>query len=315
MLSTSPGSFNPVNPGDSRPPPIKRSRRGPTLVDLLVLTLVIAALGYIGYRVNSVLVYQWDWSSIPGYFFRRDPKTGNWIANLLIKGLLTTLRIAFWGMIIATLLGILIAFARTSRRLLPRLIGWAYVGFIRNIPAVPFLFLFYFFITTQLMPLFGIEKFVTQASPAMRGVLQILFGDLALIQNFAAGVLALSLMMAAYIAEIIRAGIESIPRGQYEAGYTVGLSRLQITWYVVLPQAVQRVIPPLTGQLITLIKDSSLVALISIQELSFLAMEIAISERRFFEVWIATGCIYFVICFSLALLMRRLERRSDQNLR
>lgn len=315
MLSTVPGNFNPANAPDSRPPPIKRRRSGPTLVDLLVLLIVAAAASYIGYRVNSVLVYQWDWSSIPGYFFRRDPKTGNWVANLLIKGLLTTLRIAFWGMIVATLLGVLIAFARTSRRLLPRLIGWAYVGFIRNIPAVPFLFLFYFFITTQLMPMFGIEKLVTQASPGVRGVLQVLFGDLALIQNFAAGVLALSLMMAAYIAEIIRAGIESIPKGQYEAGYTVGLSRLQITWYVVLPQAVQRVIPPLTGQLITLIKDSSLVALISIQELSFLAMEIAISERRFFEVWIATGCIYFVICFSLALLMRRLERRSDQNLR
>lgn len=280
-----------------------------------MFAVVLVVVAYVGYRVNSVLVYQWDWSAIPGYFFRRDPKTGGWVANLLIKGLLTTLRIAVWGMIIATLLGVLIALARTSRRLLPRLIGWAYVGFIRNLPAVPFLFLFYFFITTQLMPMFGIDRFVMKASPATRSVLQLMFGDLALIQNFGAGVMALALMMAAYIAEIVRAGIESIPKGQYEAGYTVGLSRLQITWYVVLPQAVQRVIPPLTGQLITLIKDSSLVALISIQELSFLAMEIAISERRFFEVWIATGCIYFVICYSLALLMRRLERRADPSTR
>lgn len=302
-------------PPNSRPPPQRRRRVGPTPLDFAVLAAVLAVIGYIGFRVTSVLVYEWDWSAIPGYFFRRDAKTGEWVANLLIKGLATTLRIAFWGMLIATALGVVLAVARTSRRLLPRLIGWAYVGFVRNIPAVPFLFLFYFFITTQLMPMLGIDKWASKAAPGTRTVLQLLFGDLALLQNFAAGVLALSLMMAAYIAEIIRAGIESIAKGQYEAGYTVGLSRWQITWFIVLPQAVQRVVPPLTGQFITLIKDSSLVALISIQELSFLAMEIAISERRFFEVWIVTGLMYFCVCFSLSLLMRRLERRAALHLR
>ena len=90
-------------------------------------------------------------------------------------------------------------------------------------------------------------------------------------------------MSAAYIAEIVRAGIQSIPKGQIEAGRTIGLSSLKIMRYVVLPQAIQKVIPPLAGQFITLIKDSSLVALISIQELSFLAMEIAISEQRFLK--------------------------------
>ena len=296
---------------DERRPRWGRKRRpGPTVLDFAVLAAVLAVIGYVGYRVNSVLVYQWDWSSIPGYFFRRDPKSGEWVANLLIKGLATTVRIAFWGMVISTIVGVLLAFARTARRLLPRLVGWAYVGFIRNIPPVPFLFLFYFFISTQLMPVLGIDRVLAQVSPSTRSVLQVLFGDVALIPNFASGVICLSLMMAAYIAEIVRAGIESIPKGQYEAGYTLGLSRLQIAWDIVLPQAVQRVVPPLTGQLITLIKDSSLLALISIQELSFLAMEIAISERRFFEVWIVTGLMYFVICYSLASLMRRLERRA-----
>lgn len=295
---------------DSRPPPParRRTRIGP--LDALIVSLVVAAIAYVGYRVNSVLVYQWDWSAIPGYFLRYDADTGTWVINLLLKGLATTLRIAFWGMLIATVLGIALAFARTSTRLLPRLIGWAYVGFIRNIPPVPFLFLFYFFISSQLMPALGIDALVSNASPEIRPLLEVLFGDVALMSNFLSGVIALSMMMAAYIGEIIRAGIESIPRGQYEAGYTVGLKRWQITWYIVLPQAVHRVVPPLTGQLITLIKDSSLVALISIQELSFMAMEIAISERRFFEVWIVTGAMYFVICFSLTRLMHRLERRG-----
>jgi polar amino acid transport system permease protein len=117
------------------------------------------------------------------------------------------------------------------------------------------------------------------------------------------------MLMAAYIAEIIRAGIQAIPKGQYEGGYTIGLSRFQVMRYIVMPQAIQRVIPPLAGQFITLIKDSSLVALISIQELSFLAMEIAISEQRFFEVWIFTGFMYFVVCYGCALAFHWLEKR------
>lgn len=286
----------------------KRKRLKP--LDYAIFGLVIAAVAYVGYRVESVLVYDWDWSSIPGYLFRRDAQSGGIEPNLLILGLLTTLRIAFWGMLLASLIGIVLGVARTSRRLFPRLVGWAYVGFIRNIPPVPFLFLFYFFISSQLLPVIEIETFIAGLSPEGTRALELLFGPANLFVNFLSGVISLSMMMAAYIAEIVRAGIQSIERGQYEAGYSVGLSRLQTLRYVVLPQAVQRVIPPLAGQFITLIKDSSLVALISIQELSFMAMEIAISEQRFFEVWIFTGFMYFVVCYSLASVFNRMERRA-----
>jgi polar amino acid transport system permease protein len=216
-------------------------------------------------------------------------------------------------MILATVLGVLLGIARTSKRLFPRLVGWAYVGFVRNIPPVPFLFLFYFFISSQIVPLMGVDEFVRNASPSTVNVLELLFGPANLITNFMSGLISLSMMMAAYIAEIIRAGILAIPRGQFEAGQSVGLGRIQVMRYVVLPQAIQRVLPPLAGQLITLIKDSSLVALISIQELSFMAMEIAISEQRFFEVWIFTGFMYFVVCFSLAMLFNGLERRMGRH--
>lgn len=286
----------------------KRKRLKP--LDYAIFGLVLAAAGYIGYRVESVLVYDWDWSSIPGYLFRRDARSGEIEPNLLILGLLTTLRIAFWGMLLASLIGIVLGVARTSRRLFPRLVGWAYVGFIRNIPPVPFLFLFYFFISSQILPVIEIESYIGGLSDEGTRALEVLFGPANLFVNFLSGVISLSMMMAAYIAEIVRAGIQSIERGQYEAGYSVGLSRLQTLRYVVLPQAVQRVIPPLAGQFITLIKDSSLVALISIQELSFMAMEIAISEQRFFEVWIFTGFLYFVVCFSLASVFNRMERRA-----
>lgn len=282
------------------------------ILDVVIFTLVVAVIAYIGYRVDSVLVYKWDWSVIPNYLFRYDEENQRIVANLLILGLLTTLRIAFWGIILASVLGVALGIARTSKRLFPRLVGWAYVGFIRNIPPVPFLFLFYFFISSQILPLISIDEFLRSASPSTIWILEILFGPANLITNFLSGLISLSLMMAAYIAEIVRAGIQAIPRGQIDGGYSIGLSRFQVTRYIVLPQAFQRIIPPLAGQLIILIKDSSLVALISIQELSFMAMEIAISEQRFFEVWILTGFMYFVVCFSLALVFDRLERRMAQ---
>lgn len=289
---------------------MRRRRQRLTTLDVVIFGVVIAAVAYVGYRVESVLVYDWDWSAIPGYLFRRDEESGEIVPNLLVLGLLTTLRIAFWGMLVASLLGVVLGVARTSHRLFPRLVGWAYVGFIRNIPPVPFLFLFYFFISSQILPVLEIEAFVDDLSPGATRVLEWCFGPADLLVNFLSGVVSLSMMMAAYIAEIVRAGIQSIGRGQYEAGYSVGLGRLQTLRYVVLPQAVQRVIPPLAGQFITLIKDSSLVALISIQELSFMAMEIAISEQRFFEVWIFTGFMYFVVCYSLASVFNRLEKRA-----
>jgi polar amino acid transport system permease protein len=283
------------------------------LLDVVIFTLVVAAIAYIGYRVDSVLVYKWDWSAIPNYLFRYDEENQLLVANLLILGFLTTLRIAFWGIILASVLGVALGIARTSKRLFPRLVGWAYVGFVRNIPPVPFLFLFYFFISSQILPLISIDEFLRSASPSTIRILEILFGQANLITNFLSGLISLSLMMAAYIAEIVRAGIQAIPRGQIDGGYSIGLSRFQVMRYIVLPQAFQRIVPPLAGQLIILIKDSSLVALISIQELSFMAMEIAISEQRFFEVWIFTGFMYFVVCFSLALVFDRLERRMAQH--
>ncbi|MEM9642063.1 MAG: amino acid ABC transporter permease, partial [Pseudomonadota bacterium] len=151
--------------------------------------------------------------------------------------------------------------------------------------------------------------------PTGQAVLGALFGPANLIENFASGLISLAMMSAAYIDEIVRAGIQSIPRGQYEAGHSIGLSSAETLRRIVLPQAIQRMVPPLAGQFITLIKDSSLVALISIQELSFLAMEIAISEQRFFEVWLTVGLMYFVVCYACAIAFGWLERQMGRHLR
>ncbi len=279
--------------------------------DYATFAVLIVVTAYIGYRVHSVLEYRWDWSVVPGYLYRWDSAQERWVPNLLVQGLQTTLRLALWGIVLAAPIGTGFGIMRTGQRLLPRMLGRAYVELIRNTPPLVFVFIFYFFIGSQIMPALGVEEFVRRASPNTLHWLAVLFGPPEIFPNVLAGVLCLAMFEGAYVAEIVRAGIESVPSVQAEAGFSVGLSNRQVMRYVVLPQAVQRVIPPLAGQFVTLIKDSSIVSLISIQELTFLATEIAVSTTRVFEVWLTVAAMYFVVCYSGALLFNRLERRAE----
>jgi polar amino acid transport system permease protein len=279
-------------------------------VDALVLAAVGAAVLFVGYRVNSVLEYRWDWSVIPNFLYRWDEEAGRWVPNLLMRGLFTTIRVALLSMIPAALLGTLFGVLRTGKRLFPRLLSRGYVELIRNIPPLVFIFIFYFFISSQIMPILGVEDFVRRASPGALRTLELLFGPATLIPNVISGVICLAMFQGAYMTEIVRAGIQSIPKTQTEAGLSIGLSRWQLWRRVILPQALRRVIPPLAGQFITLVKDSSILSLISIQELSFLAMETAVSTTRVFEVWITVACLYFCLCYFLSLGFDRLEKRA-----
>ena len=282
-------------------------------VDSIVLLGIIGFFGFVGYRVDTVLVYQWDWGFLPGYLFRWDEETQSLLPNLLVKGLLTTLRLAFWSIILATLIGFVIGMMRTSRRLFPRAFSRLYVELIRNVPPIVFIFVFYFFISSQIIPLLGLDTLDQRLGPTGQSVLEFLFGPVSLLSNTFSGIFCLALFEAAYITEIVRSGIQSISSGQREAAMSIGLSRWQQMCYVVLPQAVQRVIPPLAGQFIILIKDSSIVSLISIQELTFLTLEVANSTQRVFEVWVFVAGVYFVLCYSCALIFRRLEMKLDSS--
>ena len=288
------------------------ARRGtPRLgwMDYVVFAILIAAVAYVWYRVDSVLEYRWDWAVIPHYLYRWDEEQQRWVANLLMQGLYTTIRLALWSIVLAALIGVVFGIMRTSRRLFPRLLSRVYVELIRNVPPLVFIFIFYFFISSQIMPLLGIEELVRSASPETLTWLEFLFGPPKLISNVISGVICLAMFEGAYVTEIVRAGIQSIPKTQTEAGLSIGLSRLKLMRYVILPQAVQRVVPPLAGQFITLVKDSSIVSLISIQELTFLAIETAVSTTRVFEVWITVAGLYFCVCYFCALLFDWMERR------
>jgi polar amino acid transport system permease protein len=277
-------------------------------LDAVVVFLLAGFTAFIAYRVEAVLNYRWSWAPIPNYLLRWDAERG-WVMNLLLQGLLTTLRLSLWSMLLAAIFGTVIGVLRSSVQLLPRLIGGTYVELMRNTPPLVLIFVGYFFVSSQIMPLLGIDTMLRNASPAMRAAIELGFGDPRLLKNFLSAMIVLALFEGAYIAEILRAGIASVERGQWDAAAALGLSRWRGLRLVVLPQAVTRMVPPLCGQVISLIKDSSVVSLISIQDLTFMANDVAVSSNLIFETWLTASAIYFVVCLALSLGFRRLERR------
>ena len=291
----------------NRPPARKHARW--SWVDWALLAACACIVGVLVWRAGSVFSYKWNWATVWPFVYRLDEATGKWVPNLLFEGLLTTLRLAFWGILMAGIIGTVMGLARTSKRLFFRLIGSAYVMLIRNIPPVVFVFVFVYFIASQIMPTLAIGDRVRSLSPLWQWWISILFGTPKLIDNFLLGLICLSVFSGAYVTEIVRAGLESVPRAQIEAGDSLGLSRMDVMRFVVLPQAMRNVLPPMAGQLIQLIKDSSLVSLVSIQELTFMAQDVQITTQRVFEVFVFVAAIYFLICFSLSQVFGSLERR------
>lgn len=280
-------------------------------LDALILAVMLGLLGYVLHRAQSHFHYNWDWRLIPGYFARHDAERG-WMLNLLGQGLLATMRLALWGSLLAALIGGAMGVCRSSSSLFLRLLSRTYVELIRNVPPLVFIFIFYFFISGQLSSLLEMENRIANAAPETLRVLAFLFGPPELLPNFVSGLICLALFEGAYVTEIVRAGVEAIPRGQWEAGRALGLHSGQVMNEVVLPQAVRQMIPALAGQFISLIKDSSLISLISIQELTFAGTELAVSSGRVFEVWLTVAVLYFLLCFGLARWFRWLERRLGQ---
>jgi polar amino acid transport system permease protein len=124
------------------------------------------------------------------------------------------------------------------------------------------------------------------------------------------GIVALAIFTGAYVAEIVRAGIQSVHRGQMEAARSLGLTYAQAMRRVILPQAMRRILPPLAGQFISLIKDSSLLGVISIRELTKASREVVSSSLQPFEIWIVCAVLYLVLTFTLSLFVQHLERKA-----
>lgn len=277
--------------------------------DLLIFTTLVGITVFIALRMQGTLNYDWRWELIPDYILRYREDRGEWFANLLLQGLFATIRISIYASILAVIFGTFLGIARCSDNLTVRLLARTYLEILRNIPPVVIIFIFFFFISQQLIDALNLNAWsrgIARSDSAP--VWEFFFGDMRRFPSLISGVIVLALFEAAFVGEIVRAGIQSIPKGQREAARAIGMSRTQEMRYIILPQALRKVVPPMANQFISLIKDSSIISLISVQELTYKTVELVASTRLIFEAWLTTAVFYFILCFGLSLLFRRLER-------
>jgi len=299
----------------------------------LLFVIALGAMGYSIYSASQKIDYTWQWNRVAPYIIDNSPQetfaeydgtvsinetgiitvefdngdpalivekaddvfvsdgdlvfSGDMISSVeqkrmgvLLKGLLMTVKLSLISLCFAIILGLIAALMRISSNPLSRNFAFLYVEIIRGTPLLVQIFIVYFFLGT----IFDLDRFT-------------------------AGIAALSVFTGAYIAEIIRSGIQSISPGQMEAARSLGMSYPKAMIYVVLPQAFKRTLPPMAGQFINLIKDSSLVSVISITDLTKAGREVVAGSFATFEVWFAVAALYLVLTSTLSFGVQRIEKR------
>ncbi|MEK7736949.1 MAG: amino acid ABC transporter permease [Pseudomonadota bacterium] len=227
-----------------------------------------------------------------GIFLEQIPDEGiAWWQNLA-SGLGWTLGTAFFAWILAFTLGSIIGVVRTTDRRWLVHIGNAYVELFRNIPLIVQFFIWYF-VVPNVIP--AVKAWVISADPT----------DF----QFLTAIVCLGLFTSARIAEQVRAGIQSLSQGQRNAGYAIGLTQAQTYRYVLLPMAYRIIVPPLTSEVMNLIKNTAVAYSIGLVELFFRTREMAEVTLRYFEVFAAATLIYVAIAFSANRVMAFIERR------
>ncbi len=246
--------------------------------------LVFIVLGWLIWRGALAMEYNWQWYRVQPFFYKSID--GEIIWGPLVRGLIQTLKLASISGVFAILIGFLVAIARMSSSIAGRIIATWYLEAIRNTPLLVQLFLFYF----VLAPIFGMDRFW-------------------------AGVLCLSFFEASFAAEIIRGGIQGVDKGQFEAGDAVGLNARDKFRFVVIPQALPLILPPLTGLLISLIKHSAIVSVIAVAELTTEGLNLISDTFMAFEVWFLVAGIYLALTISLSIIIGLFEKKLNSHRR
>jgi polar amino acid transport system permease protein len=229
------------------------------------------------------LGYNWQWNRVTRYLisFSAD----GWKFGPLMQGLWLTLEITFLSLCLSLTIGLISALMRLSVSPVARGIAWTYLELIRNTPLLIQIFIIYF-----------------------------VFAPILDLGRLSSAILALSLFEGAYASEIIRAGILAIPAGQWEASASLGMNKGQSYRYIILPQALRQMIPPLTSQGISLVKDSALVSTIAIYDLTMQGQQIIAETFLTFEIWFVVAAIYLAVTMILSILVKYLEYRFSGHL-
>lgn len=292
-------------------PMMPQNRMAKRIKPLDIILLVMCAMFalWIYHRSSEGVNYIWHWQETFSLLFTPRADGG---LPYFFQGLIATIRLSIWGIVLALVVGTLLGLARFSSSLWLNKPANVFIQLVRNIPPLVFVFIFYFFISNQLIPLLGLSEVLRDYSGQPNAIQSFLFGPANLWENLLSGVLCVGLLSSAYVAEVVRSGLNSIDDGQWEAADSLGMSAWVKYRYVIAPQVLKAITPALAGQTISLVKDTSIVSLISIQEMTFVGTEIANSSGFIFEVWLIVGFAYLLLCFGLSLFFRHLEKRHQR---
>lgn len=246
--------------------------------DVLQFALFVALLIWLTLRGADSMAYNWQWYRVPRYLVRIVD--GEVIWGPLFQGLVVTIEISVWSTLLALAIGLVTALLRLSSSYSGRALAFIYIEVVRNTPLLVQLYVFYFI----LAPVLGLPRLWT-------------------------GIVALAVFEAAFAAEIMRAGIQSIGRGQWDACQALGLSRTLCYRLVILPQAIRMMLPPLAGVLVSLVKHSAIVSVIAIFDLTNEARNIISDTFMSFEIWFTVAAMYLMVTVSLSAGIGVLERR------
>ncbi len=245
---------------------------------LLSYTLLLLTLLVIGYALASLPKVWAIFIKYHSYF---------------ISGILYTLGLSLASVLIGTVLGSLIALAKISDDLILKTVATAYIELIRGTPLITQLFIVFFGSSV----LFNVRE------------LQLPIAAIA----FLSGIVAVSLNSAAYVAEIVRAGIESVDKGQLEAGRSLGMSHKMTMKEIILPQAIKNILPSLGNEFIAVIKETAIISVIGVGDIMYNVNIVRSTSYRSVEPLFIAAIIYFVLTFSLSKLVNMIERKLKES--
>lgn len=210
--------------------------------------------------------------------------------SLFLQGVYYTVGLSFVSVLLGSILALVLAFFRLSKIKILNILGTLYVEVFRGTPLLVQLFIVKF----------GLYDFITAPTNIQ-------------IPDIVLGIIAVSLNSAAYVCEVLRAGIDSVDKGQMEAGRSLGMSHAMTMKLIILPQAIKNILPALCNEFITVIKETSIISYIGVTDLFYTGNSISSLTYRSFESMMSVGFIYLILTFTLSKLVRVLERRLSQS--
>lgn len=261
----------------ARPITLKRMFNA-TPVAVALYLFVIGTIGWLSYSGAQQMGYNWQWYQVPKYIYTFTDD--GFQAGEILIGLWATIFLSLASFLLALVLGISVALLRLSGLVVGTGVAIGYLEFIRNIPLLVLLYLFYY----VLGPVFGLDRWT-------------------------AAMLTLGVFHSALISEIFRAGINSVATGQWEAAASIGMSRGQAYRYIILPQSVRFMLPPLTGEVVHLVKSSAIVSVIAVAELTTVGRNIISDTYMSFEIWFTVAAAYLALTLIMSFGVSLLERR------